>query len=151
MPELLENIFPTQRFEKKTEKVPEASERGPESFQDRRCDQRNPELVSKMDPATPEAPQRPTRAKKMLLGVPKGTSWGGLCGSPESSFTLKNKDFCMISGNESDRKANKLLTHFNENMQKVFFFNAKPLPAPPGEGPRGLKCVTVVKLTFERK
>ena len=64
--------------------------RTPESFQDQRCDQRNPEKVSRRGPGTPEAPQRPTRAKKALLGVVKGPSWGGLRGSAESSFTLKN-------------------------------------------------------------
>ena len=87
---LLENMMPedAKKFEKKTEEVPNASKKGPGSFQDRRCDQRNPEMVSKRDPGTPEAPQRPTRAKKMLFGVPKAPSWGGLRGSPESSFIL---------------------------------------------------------------
>ena len=35
--------------------------------------------------------------------------------------------------------------------KKHCFFNAKSLPTPPGEGPRGLKCATVVKLTLKRK
>ena len=33
--------------------------RTPESFQDQRCDQRNPEKVSRGGPTAPEAPQRP--------------------------------------------------------------------------------------------
>ena len=88
--EFLENLIPegARQFEKKTEEVPEASKRAPESFQDRRCDQRNPKLVSKMGPGTLEATQKPTRTKKTLLGVPKGPSWGGLSGSAVSSFIL---------------------------------------------------------------
>ena len=88
--DFLENLIPegAKKFEKTTEEIPEASKKRPESFQDRRCDQRNPELVSKMGPGTPEATQRPTRAKKTLLGVPKGPSWGGLRGSVASSFIL---------------------------------------------------------------
>jgi len=35
-----------------------------ESFQDQRCDHRNPEKVSRRGPGTPEAPQRPTKAEK---------------------------------------------------------------------------------------
>ena len=38
--------------------------RTPESFQDQRCDQRNPEKVSRRWPKAPEAPQRPTKAEK---------------------------------------------------------------------------------------
>ena len=38
--------------------------RTPESFQDQRCDQRNPEKVSRGGPKAPEAPQRPTKAEK---------------------------------------------------------------------------------------
>ena len=40
------------------------SKRIPESFQDQRCDQRNPEKVSRGGPKAPEAPQRPTKAEK---------------------------------------------------------------------------------------
>ena len=36
----------------------------PESFQNQRCDQRNPEKVSRGGPKAPEAPQRPTKAEK---------------------------------------------------------------------------------------
>ena len=63
----------SKRRPKKSQRHPK---RAPESFQDRRCDQRNPEMVSKRGPGTPEAPQRPARAKKTPLGVPKGPSWG---------------------------------------------------------------------------
>ena len=38
--------------------------RTPESFQDERCDQRDPEKVARRGPKAPEAPQRPTRAEK---------------------------------------------------------------------------------------
>ena len=38
--------------------------RAPESFQDQRCDQRNPEKVSRGAAKAPEAPQRPTKAEK---------------------------------------------------------------------------------------
>jgi len=38
--------------------------RTPESFQDQRCDQRHPEKVSRGGACAPEAPQRPTEAKK---------------------------------------------------------------------------------------
>ena len=38
--------------------------RAPESFQDQRCDQRNPEKVSRGGGKAPEAPQRPTKAEK---------------------------------------------------------------------------------------
>jgi len=38
--------------------------RTPESFQDQRCGQRAPEKVSRGEPKAPEAPQRPTKAKK---------------------------------------------------------------------------------------
>jgi len=38
--------------------------RTPESFQDQRCDQRHPEKGSRGRPKAPEAPQRPTEAKK---------------------------------------------------------------------------------------
>ena len=38
--------------------------RTPESFQDQRCVQRDPEKVSGREPKTPEAPQRPTKAEK---------------------------------------------------------------------------------------
>ena len=38
--------------------------RAPESFQDQRCDQRNPEKASRGGPKAPEAPQRPTKAEK---------------------------------------------------------------------------------------
>ena len=91
MSKLLENMIPegAKKFEKKTEGVQMHPKRAPESFQDQRCDQRNPEMVSKRGPGTPEAPQRPTRTKKALLGVSKGPSWGGLRGSVESSFILK--------------------------------------------------------------
>ena len=74
MPKVLENMMHPKR--------------APESFQDQRCDQRNPEMVSKGGPGTPETPQRPTRAKKEFLGVLKGPSWGGLRGSAESRFIL---------------------------------------------------------------
>ena len=36
----------------------------PESLQDQRCDQRDPEKVSRGGPKAPEAPQRPTKAEK---------------------------------------------------------------------------------------
>ena len=38
--------------------------RTPESFQDQRCDQRNPEKVSRGGPKAPEGAQRPTKAEK---------------------------------------------------------------------------------------
>ena len=38
--------------------------RGPESFQVQRCDQRDPEKVSRRGPKAPEAAQRPTKAEK---------------------------------------------------------------------------------------
>jgi len=38
--------------------------RAPESFQDQRCHQRDPEKVSRGGPKAPEAPQRPTKAEK---------------------------------------------------------------------------------------
>ncbi len=36
----------------------------PESFQDQRCDQSNPEKVSRRGPEAPEAPQWPDKAEK---------------------------------------------------------------------------------------
>jgi len=36
----------------------------PETFQDQRCDQRHPQKSSRGRPKAPEAPQRPTEAKK---------------------------------------------------------------------------------------
>ena len=41
--------------------------RAPESFQDQRCEQRNPEKVSRGGPKAPEAPQRPTKAEKYKM------------------------------------------------------------------------------------
>ena len=38
--------------------------RVPESFQDKRCDQRDPEKVSRGRPKAPEAPERPSKAEK---------------------------------------------------------------------------------------
>jgi len=38
--------------------------RAPESFQDQRCHQRDPEKVSRGGPKAPEAPQRSTKAEK---------------------------------------------------------------------------------------
>ena len=38
--------------------------RAPERFQDQRCDQIDPERVSRRRPKAPEAPQRPTKAEK---------------------------------------------------------------------------------------
>ena len=37
--------------------------RTPESFQDERCDQRDPEAASRRGPKAPGAPQRPPRAE----------------------------------------------------------------------------------------
>ena len=45
--------------------------RTPESFQDQRCDQRNPEKVSRGGPKAPEAPQRPTKAEKYQIPLIK--------------------------------------------------------------------------------
>jgi hypothetical protein len=45
--------------------------RTPESFQDQRCDQRNPEKVSRRGPKAPEAPQRPTKAEKYQIYLVK--------------------------------------------------------------------------------
>ena len=43
----------------------------PESLQDQRCDQRNPEKVSRRGPEAPEAPQRPTKAEKYQVPIVK--------------------------------------------------------------------------------
>ena len=51
----------SKRRPKRTQMHPK---RAPESFQDQRCHQRDPEKVSRGGPKAPEAPQRPTKAEK---------------------------------------------------------------------------------------
>ena len=60
-----------KKFEKKTEGVQMHPKRAPDSSQDQRCDQRNPEMVSKRGPGTPEAPQRPPRTEKYQISLVK--------------------------------------------------------------------------------
>ena len=45
--------------------------RAPESFQEQRCDQRNPEKVSRRGAKALEAPQRPTTAEKYEIPLVK--------------------------------------------------------------------------------
>ena len=62
----LENMIPwdVEKQKKQTKKDTDAPKEDPESFQDERCDQRDPEEASRRAPKAPEAPQRPTRAEK---------------------------------------------------------------------------------------
>ena len=64
---------------KQTKKDTDAPKKAPESFQDQRCDQRNPEKVSRRGPETPEAPQRPKKQfwlSERLLWGPSGNPPG---------------------------------------------------------------------------
>ena len=53
----------SKSYKNKPKRTQMHPKRTPESFQDQRCDQRNPEKVSRRGPTAPEAPQRPTKAK----------------------------------------------------------------------------------------
>ena len=57
----------------------------------------------------------------------------------------------MISGNESDRKAKELLTHFNENMQKALFFQCKIASDASRRGPKRPKVCNCRQTHFCEK
>ena len=57
----------------------------------------------------------------------------------------------MISGNESDRKAKDLLTHFNENMQKALFFQCKTASDASRRGPKRPKVCNCRQSHFSEK
>ena len=57
----------------------------------------------------------------------------------------------MISGNEADRKANDLLTHFNENMQKALFFQCKIASDASRRGPKRPKVCNCRQTHFWKK
>ena len=66
--------------------------RTPESFQDQRCDQRNPEKVSRRGPGSPKAPQRPNKqflsVRKPSLGALWRPPWGSSGGAQIVLFDM---------------------------------------------------------------
>ena len=118
----------SKRRPKKSQMHPK---RAPESFQDRRCDQRNPEMVSKRGPGTPEAPQRPKKqflaVRKPPLGAPLGEAWG-------ANLHWKNNAFCIFSCSETHLISQPILMKI---CKKHCFFNANRLSTRSPETPQG--------------
>ena len=114
--------------------------RAPESFQDQRCDQRNPEKVSRRGPEAPETPQRPHKqflsVRKPSLGALWRPPWGSSGGAQIVLFDMNRLHWPPKWRTE---KQKIFQTFLMKTCKNHCFFKAKPLstPArrPPQEGP----------------
>ena len=112
----------------------------PESSQDQRGDQGNPEMSPRRGPGSPKAPQRPNKqflsVRKPSLGALWRPPWGSSGGAQIVLFDMNQLHW---PPKWSTEKQKIFQTFLMKTCKNHCFFNAKPLstPArrPPQEGP----------------